>query len=224
MTIFERIKELATKRKISLQKVAEDLGLSTNYIYNLRYSKTPNADKLALIADYFDVSVDFLLGREESTFEKMTNIRKKSDDELKETAIKNVSNLANLEFDTLNYEALSAIVKITDFATYYKESENSEQNDMFYWQMLKSLHALLDSFSKPLYYDSVERIEYKYFPATKALVEKTKVFLEPSDTSSISELILKDTRSKLSALGELPKPPKKYVSPLERIKQEDNDN
>lgn len=66
MTIFERIKELATKKKISLQKVAEDLGLSTNYIYNLRYSKTPNADKLALIADYFNVSVDYLLGREEA--------------------------------------------------------------------------------------------------------------------------------------------------------------
>jgi Predicted transcriptional regulators len=66
MTIFERIKELATKQKISLQKVAEDLGLSTNYIYNLRYSKTPNADKLALIADYFNVSVDYLLGRGEA--------------------------------------------------------------------------------------------------------------------------------------------------------------
>lgn len=102
-----------------------------------------------------------------------------------------MSNLANLEFDALNYEALSAIVKITDFATYYKESENSEQNDMFYWQMLKSLHALLGSFSKPLYHDSVERIEEKYITAT---------------------------------LGELPKPPKKYVSPFEWIKQEDNDN
>ncbi len=90
--------------------------------------------------------------------------------------------------------------------------------------MLKSLHALLDSFSKPLYYDSVERIEYKYLPATKALVEKTKVFSEPSDISSISELFSKEARSNLSALGELPKPPKKYVSPLERIKQEDNDN
>jgi Helix-turn-helix. len=224
MSVFERIKELADKRKISLQKVAVDLGFGENYIYNLKGAKSPAADKLALIADYFDVSVDYLLGREESTFEKMTNIRKKSDDELKETAIKNVNNLANLEFDALNYEALSAIVKITDFATYYKESENSEQNDMFYWQMLKSLHALLGSFSKPLYYDSVERIEYKYFPATKALVEKTKVFLEPSDISSISELISKETRSKLSAIGELPKRPKKYVSPLERIKQDDNDD
>ncbi len=76
MTIFERIKELATKQKISLQKVAEDLGLSTNYIYNLRYSKTPNADKLALIADYFNVSVDYLLGRKITFASRLQEIRK----------------------------------------------------------------------------------------------------------------------------------------------------
>ena len=223
MTIFERIKELSKKRNISVKELALQLGFSENLFYRWK-TTNPKAEDLAKVADYFNVSVDYLLGREEATFEKMTNIRKKSDDELKETAIKNVSCLANLDFDALNYEALSAIVKITDFATYYKESENSEQNDMFYWQMLKSLHALLNSFSKPLYYDSIERIEYKYFPATKALVEKTKVFSEPSDISSISELISKETRSKLSTLSELPKPPKTYRSPLERTKQEDNDD
>lgn len=63
MSVFERIKELADKRKISLQKVAVDLGFGENYIYNLKGAKSPAADKLALIADYFDVSVDYLLGR-----------------------------------------------------------------------------------------------------------------------------------------------------------------
>lgn len=63
MTIFERIKELADKQGKSLQKVSEDLGLSQNYIYNLKGAKSPAADKLALIADYFNVSVDYLLGR-----------------------------------------------------------------------------------------------------------------------------------------------------------------
>lgn len=66
MTIFERIKQLADKQGKSLQKVSEDLGLSTNYIYNLKGAKSPAADKLALIADYFHVSVDYLLGREDS--------------------------------------------------------------------------------------------------------------------------------------------------------------
>ncbi|WP_416274297.1 helix-turn-helix domain-containing protein [Lactococcus lactis] len=67
MTIFERIKELADKQGKSLQKVSEDLGLSQNYIYNLKGAKSPAADKLALIADYFNVSVDYLMGRSDYT-------------------------------------------------------------------------------------------------------------------------------------------------------------
>lgn len=64
MTIFERIKKLANKQGKSLQKVSEDLGLSTNYLYRLK-TQQPTAEKLSLIADYFHVSVDYLLGREE---------------------------------------------------------------------------------------------------------------------------------------------------------------
>jgi len=66
MTVFDRIKELADSQKVSLKKVSSDLKFGENYIYNLRYSKTPNADKLALIADYFNVSVDYLLGRDKN--------------------------------------------------------------------------------------------------------------------------------------------------------------
>ena len=66
MTIFERIKKLANKQGKSLQKVSEDLGLSTNYLYRLK-TQQPTAEKLALIADYFHVSVDYLLGREKKT-------------------------------------------------------------------------------------------------------------------------------------------------------------
>ena len=64
MTIFERIKKLANKQGKSLQKVSEDLGLSTNYLYRLK-TQQPTAEKLSLIADYFHVSVDYLLGRED---------------------------------------------------------------------------------------------------------------------------------------------------------------
>ncbi|MEQ9810188.1 helix-turn-helix domain-containing protein [Streptococcus jiangjianxini] len=59
---FERIKNLAKKQGISLQKVAEDLGFSVNYLYTLK-EKTPKSDNLQLIADYFNVSTDYLLGR-----------------------------------------------------------------------------------------------------------------------------------------------------------------
>lgn len=65
MTMFstlEKIKELALKRGISLQKVAEDLGYSINYLYTLK-EKIPKSDRLQEIADYFNVSTDYLLGR-----------------------------------------------------------------------------------------------------------------------------------------------------------------
>ncbi len=65
MTMFstlEKIKELAQKQRISLQKVAEDLGYSINYLYTLK-EKTPKSDRLQEIADYFNVSTDYLLGR-----------------------------------------------------------------------------------------------------------------------------------------------------------------
>lgn len=64
MTIFERIKKLAEKQGKPLQKISDDLGFGVNYIYRLK-TQQPTAEKLELIADYFHVSVDYLLGREE---------------------------------------------------------------------------------------------------------------------------------------------------------------
>lgn len=62
MTTFERIKELSTKQGKSLQRVSEELGFGVNYLYQLK-NQQPTAEKLTLIADYFNVSVDYLLGR-----------------------------------------------------------------------------------------------------------------------------------------------------------------
>ncbi|CDI48018.1 prophage ps1 protein 15 [Lactococcus lactis subsp. lactis Dephy 1] len=65
MTIFERVKELSEKQGKSLQRVSEELGFSSNYFYRMK-KQQPTAEKLKLIADYFNVSVDYLLGRAEA--------------------------------------------------------------------------------------------------------------------------------------------------------------
>lgn len=65
MTMFstyEKIKELAEKQGISLNKLEEKLGYSRNTIYNMRKS-TPNSERISEIADHFHVSTDYLLGR-----------------------------------------------------------------------------------------------------------------------------------------------------------------
>ncbi len=59
---YEKIKELAENQGISLNKLEEKLGYSRNTIYNMRKS-TPNSERIAEIADYFNVSTNYLLGR-----------------------------------------------------------------------------------------------------------------------------------------------------------------
>ncbi len=59
---YEKIKELADNRGISLTKLEEDLGYSRNTLYKLK-SQKPNAERISEIADYFHVSTDYLLGR-----------------------------------------------------------------------------------------------------------------------------------------------------------------
>ena len=59
---FEKIKELAKKRGKSLGQVEEDLGYGRNTLYKIKNS-TPNAERIAEIANYFSVSTDYLLGR-----------------------------------------------------------------------------------------------------------------------------------------------------------------
>lgn len=68
MTTFERIKYLSDKQKISLKSLASKLGFSENYFYNMKNAKSsPSSDMLEKVADYFHVSVDYLLGREEKS-------------------------------------------------------------------------------------------------------------------------------------------------------------
>lgn len=64
MDIGERIKDLRTANKLTQQQIAEILGISrVNYTrYETNVNK-PDYDILVKIADYYEVSTDFLLGR-----------------------------------------------------------------------------------------------------------------------------------------------------------------
>lgn len=63
MTLFERIQFLANKQGKSVNDVEADLGYSKNTLYRLKRTN-PSAKKLEELADYFNVSTDYLLGRE----------------------------------------------------------------------------------------------------------------------------------------------------------------
>ncbi|EPI2195111.1 helix-turn-helix domain-containing protein [Enterococcus faecalis] len=62
MNLLERIKELCKKRSISVSRLEEELGFPKNTIYQWK-NRTPGTDKLSIVADYFGVTIDYLLGR-----------------------------------------------------------------------------------------------------------------------------------------------------------------
>lgn len=72
MTLFERVSDLAKKQGKSLNKVAEDTGLSKNALYSWRTS-SPKAETLEAIAIYFHVSTDYLLGLTDDPSPKTSN-------------------------------------------------------------------------------------------------------------------------------------------------------
>lgn len=64
MGLYEKIKLLSKEKKISIRKLEEDLEYGNGTIRRWD-SATPGVDKIKRVADYFDVSVDYLLDREE---------------------------------------------------------------------------------------------------------------------------------------------------------------
>ena len=56
-----RIKQLCSERKISMNRLEDELEFGKGYISKLGTS-TPNTSNIKKIADYFGVSVDYLMG------------------------------------------------------------------------------------------------------------------------------------------------------------------
>ena len=75
MTIKERVKALADEKNISISKLEQTLGFGNSTI--MKWDKIlPNASRLQAVADFFDVSVDFLLGRTADTQKDIRRIER----------------------------------------------------------------------------------------------------------------------------------------------------
>ncbi|EMF0052729.1 helix-turn-helix transcriptional regulator [Enterococcus hirae] len=64
MNTYEIIKDLAKEKGLSIRQLEINFGYSNGYIGSWK-RQTPNSTELARLADYFNVSVDYLLGRTE---------------------------------------------------------------------------------------------------------------------------------------------------------------
>ena len=71
--IYKRLKSICDERNVSIYALEKATGLSKGSIIKWENS-SPKIENVERIADYFNVSVDYLLGREEkSVIERPTN-------------------------------------------------------------------------------------------------------------------------------------------------------
>ena len=105
MNSYEIIKELAKQKKLSIRQLEMNLGYSNGYLAKWRVN-TPNSDELSRIADYFNVSVDYLLGRTDDT--KATDEKKSAD---LDDVLDNVMSFDGEPLDDHDREVIRAYLK-----------------------------------------------------------------------------------------------------------------
>ena len=63
-TFAQRMKELRKERKLKQQQLADQFSVKLRTYQGYEYGESyPEVAKLSAIADYFDVSLDYLVGR-----------------------------------------------------------------------------------------------------------------------------------------------------------------
>lgn len=75
MTLLTRIKVLCAEHNTTLSSLEKALGFGNGTISKWD-NATPSGDRLSKVADYFGISVDFLLGREKDEKTESEAIRK----------------------------------------------------------------------------------------------------------------------------------------------------
>lgn len=64
--IAELIRMQTTLQKISIRQMLKEIGLGVNSLSHMDNGSMPKADNLGKVADYLNVSTDYLLGRTEN--------------------------------------------------------------------------------------------------------------------------------------------------------------
>lgn len=110
---YERLKKLASEKNKSFNQIENDLNYGKNTLYRYKV-QNPTQERLLELAKYFDVSTDYLLGREknktendltEEESELLAAFRMESEDMTKEEqakfnqSVKNMMKIARELFD-----------------------------------------------------------------------------------------------------------------------------
>ena len=63
LAIAQKIEDLCVSKGVKVKHMLIECGVNKNTVDNMKNGSEPSVGKIAKIADYFDCSVDYLLGR-----------------------------------------------------------------------------------------------------------------------------------------------------------------
>lgn len=107
---FDIVKELCKKQGISINTLEERVGFSRNSLYSWRNS-SPKPEKLNVIADYFNVSTDYLLGRTDNPKIASNDVAGYTTEDLRKMA-KNAKTFDGKPLTDEDVDAITNIIEI----------------------------------------------------------------------------------------------------------------
>ena len=100
--------ELLSQRGITAKKLSEDTGISTGNISDWKSGRAkPSSEKLSILADYFNVSTDYLLGNDTSKTKDPA-----TDDEIKFALFKGSEGITDEMYEEV--KAFAELVKLRE--------------------------------------------------------------------------------------------------------------
>ena len=102
MTIFERIEELRKTIGISQGKLEKELGFSNGSISKWKNS-TPKSDRLQKLADYFGVSIEYLMTGNEDEIKEQPQLSARDERDISRRLEQTLSDLENQQ-DALMFD------------------------------------------------------------------------------------------------------------------------
>ena len=121
-TLFpERLRELLEKHNMTYTDLSNALGINKSTISMWKSGKIiPKAETILLISDYFKVSPDYLMGRDETHYINYNYIAKNVSDDIKDAALALATYLENTNFTEEDFE------KIKEFAEFLKSQKDKK--------------------------------------------------------------------------------------------------
>ena len=143
-----RLRELLRDRKITQSKLSSDVGILNQSISQyLDGSVTPPLEKLIRLADYFNVSIDYLLGRTEVA---STSIKKKEICKTTGLTAKSVDILKKLQFDPKSETSMPNVLSVINTCI---GAANSKEIKAFSYVIGEKRWRLIDGVKSRIEYD-----------------------------------------------------------------------